>query len=98
LIETGVPASKQFHFSRLLGAFSGETIHCHIALSGSFAGSRAPAFVAQVPDVAVARVNIRFALLDGYVVRLRVDMASSRELMVHSRHGAMIFTLGAMAL
>ncbi len=57
------------------------------------------AFVAQVPDVAVARVNVRLGLFDRECcARFAYAMASSRELMVHSRHGAMIFTLGAMAL
>ena len=62
-----------FHFRRLVGGFFRRNDPLPHRLFGLVRGIfEHAAFVAQVPDVAVARVNIRLGLLDRYVVRLRV--------------------------
>src|SRR5215467_10506659 len=59
---TGVPDSNPISTSSALsGAFSGDTVHCHMASLG-----------AQVPDIAVATVNVLLALLNRHLVLFRV--------------------------
>jgi len=65
--ETGVPDSNPISTSSALsGAFSGETTHCHIAFVRRVGRIfELAAFVAEVPDVAIAAVDVFLALLDG---------------------------------
>ena len=72
--ETGVPPSKPIStVGWLLGRLRGRDDplpHRFVRRVGGI--FQHPAFVAQVPDVAVAAVNIFCRLLDGNVVRARV--------------------------
>src|SRR5882757_8210422 len=56
------------------------------------------AFVAEVPDIAVAAVNVLFAFLDGHVVLFRVSDGVFAGVDVPFAPGSMIWTFGAIAL
>ena len=62
--DTGVPASNPISAAGLFGAFSGELIHA-TSFFGLVRGIFSAAFGGSVPDIAVARIDVRLGLSTG---------------------------------